>query len=110
LIIFSDDGLKKVGPRLAELPETCSVYADDALELPATKAKVQRYPFTRVSKQIDRLSIGVVALSAMLQDAGMFPLDAFSTAIRAFQKPKIADINVRALEAGAELAKAGQRV
>jgi pyruvate/2-oxoacid:ferredoxin oxidoreductase beta subunit len=110
MVIFSEDGLKKVGARIAELPETCSVYADEALELPATKAKVQRYPFTRVSKKIDRLSIGVIALSAMLQDAGMFPIEAFSTAIRAFQKPKIAEINVRALEAGAEMGKAGRNV
>jgi len=41
----------------------------------------------------------------MLKDSGMFPADAFSTAVKAFQKTKIAEINVRALEAGADLAE-----
>ena len=43
------------------------VFADETLELPETKATVHRYPFIRVSKSIDRLSIGTVALATMLE-------------------------------------------
>jgi 2-oxoglutarate ferredoxin oxidoreductase subunit beta len=110
MIVFSEDGLKKVHSRFAELPEACGIYAEESLELPETKANVRKFPFKNVSKSINRLSIGVVALATMLEDTGMFPADAFSTAIRVFQKPKIAQINVKAVEAGAELAKAAQKV
>jgi Pyruvate/2-oxoacid:ferredoxin oxidoreductase gamma subunit len=62
-----------------------------------------RFPFVRASVEISRLSIGTVALGTLLQDTRMFPLEAFTKAIRAFQKPKIAEINVKAAEEGASL-------
>ncbi len=105
MIVFSEDGLRKVGSRLAGLPASCAVYAEESLDLPATKARVLRFPFVRASKEISRLSVGTVALAAMLEEASIFPLEAFITAIRTFQKPKIAEINVRAAEAGARLAR-----
>jgi Pyruvate/2-oxoacid:ferredoxin oxidoreductase gamma subunit len=77
------------------------------LEIPETRAKVLRFPFIRASVEISRLSIGTVALGTLLRDTGMFPLEAFTAAIRAFQKPKIAEINVKAAEAGANLVKTG---
>jgi len=107
LVIFSEDGLRKVRGVLSALPESSTVYADEALELPGTRAKVLRFPFARTSKNIDRLSIGVIALATMLEDTGMYPLEAFSKAIRTFQKPAIAEVNVKAAEAGAELARRG---
>lgn len=110
MLIVSEDGMKKTRSRLAELPETCTVYAEESLELPGTRAKVKRYPFKRAATEINRLSICVIALAAMLKDSGMFPADAFSTAVKAFQKTKIAEINVRALEAGVSLAGAGGKV
>jgi Pyruvate/2-oxoacid:ferredoxin oxidoreductase gamma subunit len=50
------------------------------------------------------LSIGIVALAAVLQDTGMFPADAYGKAISTFQKGEIADVSLRALKAGIELA------
>lgn len=105
LVVYSEDGLKKVRGRIAAMPESGVVYAEETLELPETKAGVRRYPFIRVSKSIDRLSIGTIALATMLEDTKMFPLDALTTAIRTFQKMKIAEINVHATEAGAGLAQ-----
>jgi Pyruvate/2-oxoacid:ferredoxin oxidoreductase gamma subunit len=49
------------------------------------------------------LSIAVVALASLLRDTGLFPPKAFSSAISTFQKPKIAETNLKALEAGATL-------
>lgn len=106
MVIFSEDGLRKVRSRIGKLEETCTLYAEESLELPETKAKINKLPFVGTSKKIDRLSIGVIALAAMLEDAAMFPVQAFDAAIQTFQKPKIAEINVRAAKAGAELAKA----
>lgn len=108
LVVYSEDGLKKVRARISGLPESSAVYADESLELPETKAKVRRLPFARAGKSIDRLSIGTVALGAMLEDTKMFPMEALTAAIQAFQKPKIAEINVRAAQAGAALARENQ--
>ncbi len=102
-VVVSDEALKKVRQRIGKLPETCTLYAEESLELPETRAKVVRLPFVRTARKIDRLSIGIVALAAVLQDTGMFPTDAYAKAISTFQKGEVAEVNLRALEAGIEL-------
>ncbi len=72
--------------------------------MPETNARVIRFPWARTAKKISNLSIAVVALGAMLLDTRLFPTEAFGTAISKFQKSKVADVNLRALKAGAGLA------
>ena len=103
-LVISEDGLKRARARIAALPETCTLYADESLELPETKAKVVRLPWAETAKKIDRLSVAVIALATVLQDAGLFPVEAFKGAISKFQRAKIAEINVKAADAGAGLA------
>jgi Pyruvate/2-oxoacid:ferredoxin oxidoreductase gamma subunit len=103
-LVISEDGLKRARARIEQLPETCMLYAEESLELPETKATVVRVPLNVTAKAISKLSIAVVALGTMLQETGLFPMDAFASTIAKYQKPKIAEINVKALEAGAELA------
>jgi len=102
-IVISEDGLKRARPRIEKLPETCTLYAEESLELPETKAKIVRLPLNETAKKVGRLSIAVVALAAVLAETGLFPIEAFETAISTFQKAKIAEINVKAAEAGVEL-------
>lgn len=102
-LVISEDGLKRARARIEKLPETCTLYADESLDLPGTKAKVIRLALAETAKKISKLSIAIIALGAMMQDAGMFPKEAFAAAISKFQKPKIAEINLQALEAGAGL-------
>ncbi len=102
-LAISTDGLKRARAKIEKLPETCILYAEESLELPETKAKVVKLPLLQTAKKINKLSIAVVGLGAVLQDAGLFPTDAFGAAIAKFQKKKIADINLEALKAGAEL-------
>ena len=45
-----------------------------------------------------------VALAVLLEDSGIFPVEAFATAIESFQRAKIAEANMRAASAGASLA------
>jgi len=104
-LVLSEDGLKRSRARIENLPETCTLYTEESLELPPTKAKVLRLPLAETAKKISKLSVAIVGLGAILQDAGLFPREAFGTAISSFQKPKIAEINLKALEAGAELMK-----
>jgi Pyruvate/2-oxoacid:ferredoxin oxidoreductase gamma subunit len=102
-ILISEDGLKRRRVMIEKLPETSTLYTDESIELPATKAKIVRLPFTEAAKSIGKLSVAIAAFAAMLEDAGMFPVEAFNTAIRAFTSPKIAEANVSAVSAGAEL-------
>jgi len=103
-ILISEDGLRRARAKIERLPETCTLYAEESLELPETRAKVIKLPFAQAGKRIGRLAVATVALSAALRDSGLFPLEAFGTAISMFQKPKIAETNLRAIEAGVELA------
>jgi len=104
-VVISEDGLKRARARIAALPETCTVYAEESLELPQTCAKVIRIPMVSTAKKISRLSVAIVALAAMIEDSGVFPLDSFTHAIETFQNEKIAAINREAVQAGADLMK-----
>ena len=108
-IVLSEDGLKRAKARIERLPETCTLYVEESLELPETKATVVKVPLNATAKAISKLSISVVALGTLLQETGLFPVDAFASTISKYQKPKIAEINVKALEAGAELASESSR-
>ncbi len=102
-LVISEDGLKRARARIEKLPETCTLYAEESLDLPETKARVIRLPWAETAKKISKLSVAVIALATMLQDTGLFSQEAFATAISQFQKAKIAETNLKALEAGAEL-------
>ncbi|MCP4600946.1 MAG: 2-oxoglutarate synthase [Proteobacteria bacterium] len=102
-VAISEDGVKRAKKRIEALSERCILYAEESLELPETKAKVVRLPMIATAKKVSKLSIGIVALAAVIADTGFYPLEAFNTAISSFQKPKIAELNVRATQAGAEM-------
>ena len=104
-VVISEEGLRHSRTRIGTLPQTCTLYSDETLELPDTKARVIRLPLVETARKIHRLSVVVVALAAMLQDAGLFPAEAFATAITTFQEGRIAKVNMRALTAGAELVR-----
>jgi len=93
VILVSEDGLSRVRNRVEDLPASSTVLAEASLELPPTRAKVIRLPFIETAKKVGRLSIAVVALAALLENSGLFPVEALVTAIRTFQKAKIAGIN-----------------
>lgn len=105
LLVISEDGLKKSRARIEKLPETTVVYADDSLDLPDMKARVRRFALTRLGGTIGKLSVATAALAAMLEDTGLYPVDAFADAIRRSQSPAIAATNLKATSAGARLAR-----
>ena len=102
-ILISQDGLKKSRSRIEKLSSSATLFAEETIDLPPTDAKVVRLPFVATAKKVNRLSIGIVALAAVLGDSELFPLDAFRNSISAFQKKAIADVNLKALEAGVEI-------
>jgi len=100
-VLISEDGLKKSRGRIEKLSSSATLYAEESIDLPLTDAKIVRLPFVATAKKVDRLSIGIVALAAMLSDSELFPLDALKDSISTHQKQAIADVNLQALEAGA---------
>jgi len=102
-LLISEDGLKRTRARVEKLPATCTLIADASISLPETKAKVVQLDFSEVAKKSSKLSVATGALAAMLELSGMFPVDAFTTAIKTFQSEKIAEINLQAVDAGVEL-------
>lgn len=102
-VVISEDGLKKTRARIGRLAGTCVLYAEESLDLPETRARVVRLPLARTAKKVNRLSIGTIALAALLRDTALFPAEALETAISTFQNPKIATINLKAVEAGGDL-------
>jgi Pyruvate/2-oxoacid:ferredoxin oxidoreductase gamma subunit len=102
-LVISEDGLKSSRDRVQHLPNTCTIYAEQALDLPGTEARVVRYPIAQAAAETSRQATAVIAVAALLQDTGLFPLDAFARAISTFQNARVAEVNLRALQAGAAL-------
>ena len=103
VLVLSEDGLKKTRQRIAALPESSTLFIEETLEVPATGARVLRLPFISTARQVNKLSLAVVGMAALLAEAGMFSSAAFSRAIEAFQKPAIAETNIKAVKAGSTL-------
>ena len=109
-VLVSEDGLKNTKSRIEKLPSTCTLYVEKSLKLPHTEAEIIRLPLMATAKKVNRLSIGIIALAALVKDSGIINLDAFAEAITAFQKPAATEISLMALEAGSALIQAGQEV
>ena len=104
-VAISYDGVYRTRQRIEKLPATCTLYAEESLDLPDTAANVRRMPFDKIGKTVGRLSVGTAALAAMLEDSGLYPVEAFAAAIERSQRPAIAETNLKAIAAGAELAR-----
>ena len=102
-LVISEEGLKKTRPWITRLPRSCRLYADDGLDIPDTEARVTKLPLASAAKEVGRLSNGVIALAAMLQETALFPMDAFEQAISRYQRPEIAETNLKAVKKGIEL-------
>jgi pyruvate/2-oxoacid:ferredoxin oxidoreductase beta subunit/Pyruvate/2-oxoacid:ferredoxin oxidoreductase gamma subunit len=105
VILLSTDGLARVRARLAELPATCVLYADATLDLPETRAQVRRLPFAELRKRVGGPCVATAALALLLEETGIFPVDALGAAIESFQSAGIAGTSLKAARAGADLAR-----
>ncbi len=104
-LVLSEDGLARVRNRIEDLPATCALYAEETLELPATRARVRRLPFAALGRRVGRPAVAMAALAALLEDSGIFAAAALAAAIESFQVPKLAERSLEAVRAGAELAR-----
>jgi pyruvate/2-oxoacid:ferredoxin oxidoreductase beta subunit/Pyruvate/2-oxoacid:ferredoxin oxidoreductase gamma subunit len=103
VVLISADGVRRMGPRLAELPPECVVFADAALELPETPAQVRRLDLAAVAKQAGKPAVATAALGALVAATGIYPREAMAEAIGKIRNPKIVESNSQALAMGAAL-------
>ena len=102
-LVFSEDGLKKTRAWIGELPASCVLMVDEALELPDTNAQVVRLRINEAAKDVGRLSVGIIALAAMLGHCNMYPSEALRTSISRYQSSSVAATNLKAMDRGLEL-------
>ncbi|MCK4835960.1 MAG: 2-oxoacid:acceptor oxidoreductase family protein [Candidatus Aminicenantes bacterium] len=102
-VVISKDGLKRAWKRIENLPASCTILAEESLELPNTKAKIISLPLIQKSKEVNRLAIAIIGIAALLTHSNLFPVDALVTAITTFQKPSVVEINLDAVKMGFEL-------
>lgn len=101
--VVSIDGLKKTRNWIGRLPETCTLYIDETLEVPATAARVRRLPLLKAAKEVGRFSSSIIAMGAILAESKILPLAAFEAAITRFQSPAVAEMNLKAARKGTVL-------
>lgn len=102
-LVVSEEGLKKTRRWIGALPASCTLYIDEGLEIPETAARVRALPIAKTARGVDRLTLAVVALAAMLAESGLFPIEAFEAAMTRFQAKAIAETNIAAMAKGVEL-------
>jgi Pyruvate/2-oxoacid:ferredoxin oxidoreductase gamma subunit len=109
VVVLSAEGLARIRARVERLSPGCTLYAEETLELPGTKAQVRRFPFAELGKRVGRPYLATAALAALIEDSRIFPSGAFAAAIESFQNAEIAEFNLRAMSAGAELVERAAR-
>jgi Pyruvate/2-oxoacid:ferredoxin oxidoreductase gamma subunit len=103
LILLSGEGLKKMARKIPEMAAGASIYAEESLQIPPTRATILRLPFRQTSTAIDPASIALVAAGCFLSRTGAFPKEALMKTIRDFRRGDLAATNIEALEAGYSL-------
>jgi Pyruvate/2-oxoacid:ferredoxin oxidoreductase gamma subunit len=101
VIVVSEDGVRRISRQMANYPESCVVYADASLELPATGARVRPIDLESIRRKTGPLGLATAALGAFLAETGLYPLEAVARAIETARSPKLAEAGIRALNLGA---------
>ncbi len=105
IIVIAPEGLAKVKKIIEKMAEESTIFVDEQLKqlIPETKAKIEVYPFRKSANAIDRFSITILSLATFLAKTNLFPVDALRKAVILTQKKGIAEINLKAIDAGVKL-------
>lgn len=106
LIAIAPEGISKVKRLIQWMDENSTIMVDEQLVnlLPQTRAKIEVYPFRKTANAIDRFSITILSIATFLARTDLFPIEALKKAVTLTQRKAIAEINLKAIEAGANLA------
>ena len=103
--VISEEGLKKTRKWIGRLPETCTLYVDESIQIPDTRARVRRLDLSRMTKEIGKLSVSVAIVAAIAADGKFIDTQALEQAVVRFQSPKVSQANLKAVQMGLALAE-----
>ncbi len=105
MLVIAPEGLAKVKKIIQKMDENSTIFVEESLVslLPETRAKIEVYPFKKSANAIDRFSITILSLATFLARTNLFPVDALRKAVNLTQKKAIAEINLKAIDAGVKL-------
>jgi 2-oxoglutarate ferredoxin oxidoreductase subunit gamma len=79
------------------------------VKVPDDEENVVRIPATQIADEVgNRLAKNVVILGCLIGKTGVVSRDAMVEAIRKAMKPKIVELNIKALDAGIQFAQKGE--
>ncbi len=103
VLLLAPEGKRQVVATLPRLAPEARVYARDDLLPLETPARVIPIPWAEVKKRGRKEVLAVLVVAAMLQESGLYPLEAFREAIALGQRPEVAEAQLAAVEAAAGL-------
>ncbi len=98
--VISEEGLKKTRKWIGRLPETCTLYVDESLRIPDTRARVRRMGLSHVTKEVGKLSLSMAIIAAIVADGKFIDTQTLEQAIIRFQPAKVAQANLKAVRIG----------
>jgi pyruvate/2-oxoacid:ferredoxin oxidoreductase beta subunit/Pyruvate/2-oxoacid:ferredoxin oxidoreductase gamma subunit len=99
LILIAEEGRGRAGPRLAAMTPADRAYVARDLLPVEGEATVVPLDYERVEGRVRRSERAIMALGAVLDHEGWYPMEALREAIRATQRDEIASTNLAALDA-----------
>ena len=103
LLLVAAEGRAKAAPRLRAMTPADRAYVARDLLPVETEATLIPLDFARLATRANRRTRATLALCAVLAREGWYPLAALERAIRATQRPEIAESNLALLAASADL-------
>ena len=102
LIVLSNDGAARLGA-LDHLRSECLVLVAEGVDLSPTQARVRRFDFRRLEKEVGKNSAALAVLASALPELGWIDADALNAAARATLRGNYRDANLSAIESGIHL-------
>ncbi len=106
LLVLTEDGVRRVKSWQALSTDTL-VLAEASLNLPATGARIERIDRKTAEKLVGKTSAALALLSYAIVRGGWLDEDRFRTAAEFGVRGKYRDENLKAIDAGIGLARAG---
>jgi pyruvate/2-oxoacid:ferredoxin oxidoreductase beta subunit/Pyruvate/2-oxoacid:ferredoxin oxidoreductase gamma subunit len=103
VILLAPEGLQRIRKQVESYSEEVRIYADAALSLPPTRAKVIAIDVAGLRKAVGKENIALALAAKALGDSGMFGLEALTAAIGAYMKPQYQEKALQAVTFGAAL-------
>ncbi len=102
MVVVAPEGLEKVRHHLAAMTEEQTVFVASNLLPLETCARLVKLDVDRPPVRVTRREWAMMAVAAMVEATGLYPVEALRQAIREEQRPGVAEANLRLVDAGVQ--------